>query len=431
MRGTLRPLTFRLFFWVTVASAGCSPAALKPRAGSAASSDAETSTGAADSPGDGLHPESIVRRTFGALREHDQEMVDKAVDYRLQAAFTHFPAGAPPVHDTFRLGAEYLYPASAIKIFASAGLLLWIQEKRKDVASLGTDSEILACPQDGGRCEVIADKSNRESRTLTVGHVVRKMHLVSDNKAFNTLYDLVGHRELHQRFWALGYSSLRVHHRMFSKGDAAEQKLTPRFQLRTRTGELVEVPRRDSDLVLPATPATGLRVGVAHRAKTGHLLETPMDFSQKNFVSIADLHRLIVALHRSKAASDKLLPLDPDLRAFLIDATTTLPHRSSNPRYSHLRETWGRFKPLCRGLSTLVGAEAISCANKAGNAYGFLIENTYLRNEATGAALAITVGMYVNPNGVINDDEYTYEEEGRPLLAAIGAAAARQYLLGN
>ena len=74
------------------------------------------------------------------------------------------------------------------------------------------------------------------------------------------------------------------------------------------------------------------------------------------------------------------------------------------------------------------GGERISCANKAGNAYGFLIDNTFLRDDQTGDAVALTVGMYVNPNGVINDDEYAYDEEGRPLLAAIGAAAARELL---
>ena len=371
---------------------------------------------------------SALERVWADLSGHNRQMVERAQDYRLQVALSVFDDAGRVSHDKFRLGDEYLYPASAIKIFASAGILLWLQDKRREVESLGLDAEIMACPEGNGACEVIVDNSNRDGHTLTLGHVLLKMHLVSDNKAFNMLYDLVGHEELNQRFWDLGYTSLRVHHRMFSNGDAKEQRVTPRIQLRTTTGAIVEIPRRESDLALPATPASGLRVGTAHRAKSGRRHEEPMDFSQKNFVSVADLHRLILAVNAPGKDSRAALPLDDDLRSFLRMATTTLPHHSSNPRYPHLREGWGRFKPLCRGVLHVGEDGGPSCSNKAGNAYGFLLDNVYMRSETTGDAVAVTVGMYVNPNGVINDDEYSYDEEGRPLLRAMGVAIAQHHL---
>lgn len=153
-----------------------------------------------------------------------------------------------------------------------------------------------------------------------------------------------------------------------------------------------------------------------------------MDFTHKNFVSIADLHRLIIAVNAPGEDLRSALPLEDDLRSFLRVATTTLPHRSSNPRYPHLREGWGRFKPLCRGVPHVGEGGGTSCSNKAGNAYGFLLDNVYMRSEATGDAVAVTVGMYVNPNGVINDDDYGYDEEGRPLLRAMGVSIAQRHL---
>ena len=69
----------------------------------------------------------------------------------------------------------------------------------------------------------------------------------------------------------------------------------------------------------------------------------------------------------------------------------------------------------------------MKCANKAGNAYGFLIDNSLIKNTATGDAVAITVGIYVNPNEVINDNEYAYDEQGRPFMAALGSQLRRRF----
>jgi hypothetical protein len=41
----------------------------------------------------------------------------------------------------------------------------------------------------------------------------------------------------------------------------------------------------------------------------------------------------------------------------------------------------------------------------------------------------MTVAMYVNSDGVLNDDRYEYETIGLPLMADLGEAAARRLLL--
>lgn len=42
------------------------------------------------------------------------------------------------------------------------------------------------------------DASNLSNHHITVAHEIRKIFLVSDNKAFNRLFSFVGHRTLNQ-----------------------------------------------------------------------------------------------------------------------------------------------------------------------------------------------------------------------------------------
>jgi hypothetical protein len=50
--------------------------------------------------------------------------------------------------------------------------------------------------------------------TITVAHEIRKLFLVSDNRAFNRLFDLVGRTALNRLLWDSGLASARLFHRL-------------------------------------------------------------------------------------------------------------------------------------------------------------------------------------------------------------------------
>ena len=58
--------------------------------------------------------------------------------------------------------------------------------------------------------------------------------------------------------------------------------------------------------------------------------------------------------------------------------------------------------------------------NKVGMAYGFLIDNAYIIDTDSGLEFFLSAVIYVNSNGVLNDDDYEYEELGLPFLSALG-----------
>jgi hypothetical protein len=50
--------------------------------------------------------------------------------------------------------------------------------------------------------------------TITVAHEIRKLFLVSDNRSFNRLFDLVGRSALNRMLWDAGLASARLFHRL-------------------------------------------------------------------------------------------------------------------------------------------------------------------------------------------------------------------------
>ena len=40
----------------------------------------------------------------------------------------------------------------------------------------------------------------------------------------------------------------------------------------------------------------------------------------------------------------------------------------------------------------------------------------------------VTVTVYANPNGILNDDDYGYDETTKPLLSSLGEVLTRELL---
>jgi hypothetical protein len=66
--------------------------------------------------------------------------------------------------------------------------------------------------------------------------------------------------------------------------------------------------------------------------------------------------------------------------------------------------------------------------NKTGTGYGNLLDNSYIVDESNNIEFMITAVIYVNPNKVINDDTYFYDDLAMPFLRELGQAVYHYYL---
>src|SRR5690606_29499652 len=127
-----------------------------------------------------------------------------------------------------------------------------------------------------------------------IAHEIRKLSLVSDNPAFNRLYDVVGPDELHRRPHDHGLPSARLVPRLSLTQSGGARRALPAFVL----GALplaVELPERRATLDLPPLELPGLEVGKAHVIE-GERFDAPLDFADKNAVSLFDLQEALVQL---------------------------------------------------------------------------------------------------------------------------------------
>jgi beta-lactamase class A len=103
---------------------------------------------------------------------------------------------------TYRLRAdEYFYPASTVKL--PVALLALEKINRLNVAGLDRNTTMLTSAEGHGQTSVTADLTAPEGLP-SVAHYIRKLLLVSDNDAFNRLYEFVGQAEINEFLRAKG-----------------------------------------------------------------------------------------------------------------------------------------------------------------------------------------------------------------------------------
>jgi hypothetical protein len=64
--------------------------------------------------------------------------------------------------------------------------------------------------------------------------------------------------------------------------------------------------------------------------------------------------------------------------------------------------------------------EYIRVFNKTGWSYGFLTDIAYVADFKHNVEFMLTGNIYVNSDGVLNDDKYEYEELGYPFFKEVG-----------
>lgn len=66
-----------------------------------------------------------------------------------------------------------------------------------------------------------------ENKLPSVGHYIRKIFLVSDNDAYNRLYEFVGQKTINERLWQMGYKDVRITRRFVKTTDEENRHTNP------------------------------------------------------------------------------------------------------------------------------------------------------------------------------------------------------------
>jgi len=265
----------------------------------------------------------------------------------------------------------------------------------------------------------------RESGSITVRQEIREIFLVSDNQAYNYLYEMVGQDGLAESLDRAGLTAPRIVHRLSEFRTPEEHRQLPEIVFIGLDFKHT-LPRRTTEPLPPREQVPRITVGRGYYSGD-ELVEEPMDFSTKNYISLVDLQRGLCKLVRPDVdCGGPAFELSDADRDVMLQAMSQYPRQSKNPKYDPEDYPDEYVKDLLPGLERVVPKKQLTIFNKTGQAYGFSTENAWVVNNATGDGFFLAATLYTNADGILNDDEYEYDEIARPFMADLGEAVARQ-----
>ena len=343
--------------------------------------------------------------------------------YRVQIIYTQIDRDAAnrPLFRSFRFrvdAGEYFYPASTVKLPAAALALEKIN--RLDVSGLDRDTVVLTGVAADFQTEATVDETSPIGLP-SVAHYIRKILLVSDNDAFNRLYEFIGQRELNEALRAKGFEATRIIHRLEIVLDADQNRWTNpvRFVAGGRTVYAQPAVRSAVNFV-GASPELMGRAEIVG----GERLERPKDFAEKNAYSLQDLHDTIqVIMFPESMPAERRFALSDDDYRFLWRYMSEHPGESGIAAYAdEFMYPQAYVKFLMFGGEAGTIPNNIRIFNKVGDAYGFLTDAAYVVDFASNIEFLLAATIYTNENQTFNDNDYEYDTIGLPFLRDLGRA---------
>jgi len=370
------------------------------------------------------------------LREHASpqllHILDNPDSFRYQIIYTRIDLkGDGELRDLrdyfYRVnGDEYFNPASTVKL----PIALMALEKIHELEKYGIDkySPMLTDSSYSGQHSVYRD-STAYNGLPSVAQYIKKIFLVSDNDAYNRLYEFLGQEYINRRLSEMGYKEARITRR-FVPMTEDENRHTNQIRFLGVDGKVAYTqPAAESKFQFNFDRK--VLIGKGHLDWHDSLINEPMDFSRHNNVPLPHLLRMLkYALFPVLGPKKARWHLTNGDLAFLYRYMSEYPSESKYPKYDtteyfdsytkffFFKADRGKVPPYIRSF------------NKPGWSYGFLTDVAYIVDFKNNIAFALGGTIYVNRDGILNDDKYEYDEVGYPFFKEVGEIIY-QYELGR
>ena len=321
------------------------------------------------------------------------------------------------IEDSFQLNEnKYFYPASTAKLPISILALQKIKSLRDQGIPINANTPFLIKNTKG---EIIIDKdSTNINGNVTISHLIKKIFLVSDNDAYNYLFDFLGRDYINKELIKRGLKQTKIYHKFLFGADNIN---TWEFTfIDENQNEIFNQSSISSKYILEPHKLEGVLKGRGY-ISSGELVNEPMNFDQKNRISIRDLQgilkRIIFPKEFNKEERFELEDTDYKFLRYWMSRTTL---ESNYPNYND-KEYWDSYcKFFIYGDKKGTMTPQIRIYNKVGFAYGTLTDVAYVQDKKSNLEFFITATVLVNENQIFNDNIYEFEELGIPFLAALG-----------
>ena len=310
---------------------------------------------------------------------------------------------------------QYFNPASTVKMplaFLSLEKLNGLKQKEVD--------KFTPMQYDSGysRQTILHKDSTAENGLPSIAQFIRKAFLVSDNDAYTRMYEFVGQQTTNRRLHEMGYPDMRITRR-FMRMNADENRHTNPIRFIKPDGSLIyfQPPVYNTD----SFDFSHInKMGRAYMNAQDSLINEPIDFTTANNVTVYHLQQLLQSvLFPNSVPANRRFHLEKADYDFLYRYLSQYPSETDYPKYDTglYYDSYVKFFFKQGGQSI---PDYIRVFNKVGWAYGCLTDVSYVADFKNKVEYMLTATIYVNSDGVMNDNKYDYDNIGYPFLYKLG-----------
>ncbi|RYY48977.1 MAG: hypothetical protein EOO06_08605 [Chitinophagaceae bacterium] len=347
------------------------------------------------------------------------EILAKRKDLNVQVIYTQIDRsadGSPTfTRHSFNSGNQYFYPASTVKFPVA---LLALQKLRElNIAGLDKNSMMITEAGFSGQVATYNDPNTADGKP-TISQYIKKILLVSDNEAYNRLYEFLGQEYINQELHKRGYDDIQILHRLDVFLTEQENRATNPIRFYDAANKLVyqqplqvnkkQYAKRNDFL------GTGYYSG-------GKLVDRPMDFSKKNRMGLGDFHDIVMSVVFPQAVpASQRFDITEEDRLFILKYMSGYPGESVYPSYDRQEFHDAYVKMILFGSEKGTPPPSVRIFNKTGTAYGQLTEAAYIVDYDKQIEFIVAATIDCNTDRIYNDDKYAYDSLGYPFLKNLG-----------
>jgi beta-lactamase class A len=343
-------------------------------------------------------------------------------DLNVQIIYTQVNRGANGIadlkHHYFNVSkGRYFYPASTVKFPVSLLALQRLNELKDK--GIDRNTTLLHEASFSGQTAVYNDPTSIDGKP-SIAQYIKKILMVSDNDAFNRLYEFLGQEYINNELHKKGYEDARILHRLDIFLTEEENRRTNPLKFLDAGNNVLfsQAEQRNNAKYVQRNDSLGLGY-----YKAGALVQGPMDFSKKNRISLEDLHNILIGLvFPNKVRAAQRFNITEEDRLFVLKYMSQYPSESDYPPYA--ADTANYWPAYCKFV--LYGRdkgdlpEHIRIFNKVGDAYGQMTDVAYVVDFKNQIEFFVSASIYCNSDGILNDDKYDYERLGLPFMKHLG-----------
>jgi Beta-lactamase enzyme family len=343
-------------------------------------------------------------------------------DWNVQIMYTQINRGTNGIpdlaHHYFNVHADkYFYPASTVKL----PVVLLALQKLNELKDSGIDrnTTILTKTAFSGQTAVFNDPTTIDGKP-SIAQYIKKILLVSDNDAYNRLYEFLGQEYINAEMKKKGYADVQILHRLNIFLSEEENRRTNPVTFYDGNSNILYRQADQKNTTKYAVRKDSLGKGYY---SAGKLINGTMDFSKKNRIGLEDLHKILISLvFPDKVKAGERFNITEDDRQFVLKYMSQYPTESVYPPYA--ADTVNYWPAYCKflfyGAQKVKPVDNIRIFNKVGDAYGHLIDVAYVADFKNKIEFFVSAVIYCNSDGILNDDKYDYDSIGKPFMKNLG-----------